>query len=133
MWAYLVHSLPFPQSYPQLLWNWSAAGFGSYFSEPQLRLLILWELSFFTFEFRCVADDAAIANTGLMLHVKHLVEHHGCGDIRRDIRCVEEPANEDRVIGRIITAKDIPGSLCRPGEFRLMNRAVEVLLIETVE
>ena len=83
----------------------------------------------FDLEFRCMCDDAGIVNTGLMFHVKHFVKHHILDDVQWDTRRVKDAADEDRMVGGIISAKHIARLLGGPGKPGLVDTAAEVLFV----
>ena len=64
------------------------------------------EIPLFGFEFRSVDDHTGVADAGLVLHVEHFVEHDVLDHVRRDARCIEKAADEDRVVDGIVAPED---------------------------
>lgn len=80
----------------------------------------------FLLELRSVNDDPGLVNHGLMLYVKHLVEHHVFDDIARDGRRIENAADVDGVACGVVTAENVTRSFGGPGQPWLLDRSGEV-------
>src|SRR5215510_8661313 len=61
------------------------------------------------------------------------MKHHILSDHSRDIRRVEEAADEDGVVGDIEPAEDVSCFFCRPGKARFEKSVGKVLLIESIK
>ena len=61
------------------------------------------------------------------------MKHHILGDHRRDIRRVEEAADEDGVVSNIEPAEDVSCFFCRPGKAWFEKSVGKVLFIESIE
>src|SRR5436309_244450 len=69
-------------------------------------------------------------NARAMLHMKHLVEEDIRRHIQRNRRHIENAANKDRIVGRIVTPENVAGFRRRPGQAWLNQRCVEVLPVQ---
>ena len=87
-------------------------------------------------------------NSALMLHMQHFVKHHVldhiCGDRwswhgaapemrERDLRRIEQAADEDGVVGNVESAKHMPRLFDGPRNIRFCHGAAEVLAVEAIE
>src|SRR6058998_2647536 len=98
--------------------------------EPEFCLFILTKTFFVRPEFPGVNDPPAIMNPREMLHMKHLVEEDIRRHIQRNRRHIENAANKDRIVGRIVTPENVAGFRRRPGQAWLNQRCVEVLPVQ---
>ena len=74
--------------------------------QPLPYLIITRESAFIGFELRRMDDKPAIFNAGLVFDVKHLVVHHILDDVAGDFYRIENAADEDGMMRRVVAAKD---------------------------
>src|SRR5208337_1280635 len=68
-----------------------------------------------------------------MLQVQHLVEEDVFDGIAWNARVVEDAADDDGVVSRVIVAETAAGVVLAPGELRASHESVEKAAIEVVE
>lgn len=68
-----------------------------------------------------------------MLQMQHLVIKQVFDRASRSIGPVEDPADDDGVMGGVVVAKHAPGMMSAPGEYRLSEQAVEEARIQRIE
>src|SRR3954471_14584924 len=114
MESYVVQSWAFPQTYSQIPVELEChrlhaflSVFGLQLLKPGFRLTVMHESLFFRLEFGGVHDDSRIMNSRMMLHMQHLVEHHVFGHVMGDIRGIENPADEDRIVRGVEAAQNV--------------------------
>src|SRR3989442_15543069 len=89
---------------------------GSEIGVTEFCLFILTKTFFVRPEFPGVNDPPAIMNPREMLHVKHLVEEDIRRHVQRNRRHIENAADKDRIVGRIVTPENVAGFYRRPGQ-----------------
>src|SRR5260370_36524858 len=68
-----------------------------------------------------------------VLQVQHLVEEDVFNRVARHARVVEDAADDDGVVGRVIVAKAAAGVVPAPGKLRAAHESVEKAAVEIVE
>ena len=108
----MVLARPFPQVYPQVLWNANSTCLNTL--QPEFRFAVLGESPFLGLELRSVNHQAGILYARLMFHVKHFMKQHVFGDTKRNVRGIKQTAEKDRVVGHVESAEHITRFLRRP-------------------
>ena len=102
-------------------------------AEEFARLLQFWKALFFRQKFARVYTPAAAAEFDGMLQVEHLVKQNVFDGVARHARMVEDAADDDGVVGRVVVPKAAAGMVLAPGELRAPHESVEEAAVEVVE
>ena len=65
--------------------------------------------------------------------MQHLVVDDVLDDVARHARVVEDPADDDGVVGGVVVAEAIAGMVAAPGELGSSHEAMEKAMVEVVE
>jgi len=93
----------------------------------------LWKEFLFGAKLTRVHASAAAAQLYRMLQVKHFVEDDVLDHVARDARVVEDPADDDGVVGGVVVAEAVAGVVSAPGELRATHESVEEAAVEVFE
>ena len=72
------------------------------------------ETPFFLAKFARMGDEAAAGAARGMFDMKHLVEEDIRRHVQRNRRHIENAADKDRIVGRIVTPENVAGFRRRP-------------------
>lgn len=75
----------------------------------------------------------AAVESDRMLQMQHLVKQNVFNRVARHARVVEDAADDNGVVGRIIVAKTAAGVVLAPGKLRTSHKSMEESQIEVVE
>src|SRR4030081_3820831 len=89
------------------------------------RLLPFWEALFFRQKFARVHASPAPSQPDWVLQVQHLVKQNVFDRIARHARAVEDAADDDGVVGRIVVAEATASVVTAPGKLRASQESME--------
>ena len=68
-----------------------------------------------------------------VLQVQHLVVENVFDGVARYARVIEDAADDDSVMSRVVVAETAPGVVLAPGELRTTHESVEEATVEVFE
>jgi len=88
---------------------------------------------FFRHELLRVDASSVAPQSDRMLQMKHFVKENVFHGVARHARMVEDAADNDGVVRRVVVAKAAAGVVTAPGELRASHESVEKAAVEIVE
>lgn len=105
-------------------------------SDDMQKLLCRREFGeeFFLFlELARVHTSSAAPQFDRVLQVQHLVVENVFDGVARYARVIEDAADDDSVMSRVVVAETAPGVVLAPGELRTTHESVEEATVEVFE
>jgi hypothetical protein len=97
------------------------------------RLLQFWKALFFRQKFARMHASPAPPQLDWVLQMQHLVEENVFDGVARHARVVEDAADDDGIMGRVVVTETAAGMVPAPGELRAAHESVEEAAVEVVE
>ena len=97
------------------------------------RPLQFWKALFFCQKFARMHASPAPSQFDRVLQMQHLVKQNVFDGVARHARMVEDTADHDGVVGRVVMPKAAAGMAPAPGKLRSSHESVEEAAVEVVE
>src|ERR1035441_4841825 len=102
-------------------------------AQKPARLLQFRKHFLFSVELARVHTSPTAPQFDWVFQVQHLVEEDVFDGVARDTGVVEDAADDDGVVGRVVVAEAAAGVVLAPGELRTSEESVEEAVVEVVE